>query len=351
MTISSEKRSIIAKAEKDGCSAMEVNAALVAYDIAQFVIEQLRKRETPFSRLNEREQDAVIRDVDFESKKIADLAAYTIASRGTESVLATMKSLKIDSKLTATLTIEGDAPNRHILTDKAHDKSGVLIVLYPGDYGDGQGMIEPDRDQKPLPLEEKAAAKPTGKGKSAGKETAATKPAAGKTEPKKIELTEAVINAALEFMHKFQNATTAGLQNQLKIGLDKAEALLAVAEERGVVTAKAGDGTRQYIQPGSATADPKTAEQAAVDAGAPESPADETQEDAGESSTVGDDVYDKIKDGVISNQRISLGYLQKEFGLTAAQAKNAMGMLEADEIISEENEMGGRAVLVQPEDD
>lgn len=233
--MNSAQRAVVAAAKKDGLSPMEVAAELMNHDITEVILGLMRKREVAFNKLGEKEQDAVIAEIGAELKKITATAARVINSQGVECVQAKMKSLKIDGKLTATMVIEGDEPNRHVLTDKTHDKSDILIVLYSNNYNEGMSAHVGEKDQKPLDLE--------GDGKPAGKKS--TTKAKASTE-KKIELTPKLIADGREFVTIQQNASIAGLQNYLHVGYDKADALLKLYEGEGLVKFVGTDQSGQY---------------------------------------------------------------------------------------------------------
>lgn len=244
--MNSAQRAVVAAAKKDGLSPMEVAAELMNHDITEVVLGLMRKREVAFNKLGEKEQDAVIAEIGAELKKITATAARVINSQGVECVQAKMKSLKIDGKLTATMVIEGDEPNRHVLTDKTHDKSDILIVLYSNNYNEGMSAHVGEKDQKPLDLE--GDDKPTAR-KSASKAKASSE--------KKIELTPKLIADGRDFVTIQQNASIAGLQNHLKIGYDKADALLKLYEGEGLVKFVGTDQSGQYeiVRAGKADAD------------------------------------------------------------------------------------------------
>lgn len=244
--MNSAQRAVVATAKKDGLSPMEVAAELMNHDITEVILGLMRKREVAFNKLGEKEQDAVIAEIGAELKKITATAARVINSQGVECVQAKMKSLKIDGKLTATMVIEGDEPNRHVLTDKTHDKSDILIVLYSNNYNEGMSAHVGEKDQKPLDLEDE--------GKPASKKST---PKAKTLVEKKIELTPKLIADGREFVTIQQNASIAGLQNYLHVGYDKADALLKLYEGEGLVKFVGTDQSGQYelVRAGKADAD------------------------------------------------------------------------------------------------
>lgn len=231
------QRAVIAAAIKDGLSPMEVSAELLCHDLMACLLDQMRKRQVAFPKLSEQEQDAAISEMQAEVKKAASIAARVITGQGKETVGAKLKSLKIDGKLTATMIIEGDEPNRHILTDKAHDKSDILIVLYPNGYSEGLSAHQAEKDQKSLSLDdEPAKAKPA----------KTTRTAAAKPDKKPVETPAKLLSDARDFVTIQQNASIAGLQNHLKIGYEKADAILKKLEGEGQVVWVGTDESGQY---------------------------------------------------------------------------------------------------------
>jgi len=329
------QRSVVAAAKKDGLSPMEVSAEFICYGIMEALLTQLRKREIAFPKLGEKEQDAAIQEMQSELKKVALDAARMITANGCESVAATLKSLKIDGKLTATMVIDGEEPNRHVLTDKAHDKSGILIVLYPNDFAAGLSEFQGERDQKPLNLEVDDTPAPK-KPRTAKK----------KEEPAAIELPSGLIDQAREFVVGQQNASFAGLQNQLKIGFQKAEALLKHLEGEGVVKFVGDEKAGQYelVRKPAPAAEPESAGEA-LDL----TPTDVHAEDSKgqEAATeLTEELYERIKAKVIADQDVGAPAIT--FDLSDEVASQAIDRLELEGVISEEDDLGGRTVFEQP---
>jgi ribosomal protein S25 len=326
-----EHRAIIQRAKKDGLNPMELASELLCHDLLQACIDQLNKHETPFKRLGEQQQDSVIQAMQDEINKAVDVATQVINANGAEVVQFKLKSMKIDTKLTVTGTVDGDDPNRHVLTDKAHDKSNILLVLYPNDYYQGLDAIQGEKDQKDLPLDD-AGDKPR-----KGKATKAGDIANSLAEPKpKPELPPALIDQAEEFVRKFQTATHAGIQNHLKISFDKADALLEALEARGVITAPDAQGNRQLVRETKAT----LAEHASASDGS---------DDLAIPTEITAEIYEAAQAKVIGDQKVSRGALAIAFDLDDTLAAELIEMLEEDGIISEESDLGTRTVLVQPE--
>lgn len=239
-TMSTAQRAVVNQARKDGMNPMEIAAELMNHDITEVVLGLMRKREVAFNKLSEKDQDAVIAEIGFELKKITATAARVINGQGVECVQAKMKSLKIDGKLTATLVIEGDEPNRHVLTDKTHDKSDILIVLYPNNYSEGMSAHQGEKDQKPLDLDSGTPEKPEKKPRAAS----GAKAAGGIA--KAIELPPKLVEDARAFIIDQQNCKASALQNFLKCNFGKAEALQKLFEAEGLIEFVGTDASGDY---------------------------------------------------------------------------------------------------------
>lgn len=238
--MNAQQRSVVAAAKKDGLSPMEIAAELMNHDITEVVLGLMRKREVAFNKLSEKDQDSVIAEIGFELKKITATAARVINGQGVECVQAKMKSLKIDGKLTATLVIEGDEPNRHVLTDKTHDKSDILIVLYPNNYSEGMSAHQGEKDQKPLDLDSEEPSKPEKKPRaSSGAKSAGAM-------AKAIELPAKLVEDARKFIVDQQNCKASALQNFLKCNFGKAEALQKLFETEGLIEFVGTDASGDY---------------------------------------------------------------------------------------------------------
>lgn len=334
--MNSAHKAIIQAAKRDGLLPMELAGELLAHDLLESMLKQMRSHAVAFKNMSEQQQDAAIHDMQTELKKAVGVAIKTIATAGSESVRFTLKSMKIDSKLTVTGTVDAEDENRHVLTDKAHDKSDILLVLCPRDYFQGLDAIQGDKDQKPLPLDGEEA---TDK-KPKAKRSTGTAKAAGEIAAKVIELPPALIDQAEEFVRNIQTATHAGVQNQFKIGFEKAEALLQALEDRGVITEKDKDGNRALVR--------VKAEPVAIDKAASKA-IDANIEGLGVDEhgfvVMSDALYERAKAKVIKDQSVSSGGLAIAYDLDDTVAADLLDRLEMDGVISEANDLGGREVL------
>lgn len=231
----SEHKIIIAAAEKEGLSPCEKDARLVVHDMVNATRKAMAKYEVGYNKMTQKQQDAVLGDLEAAYKDLALIIARTIASGGTPAISMTLKDMKI-SNGTVTGVVDGSDKHFNDLISKVQDKSEVMVVLYERQYADAMDAIQSEKDQRSLPLDEKAPAgkKPAGKGKAA---------AAAETN---ITLTPKLVTDGRDFVTIQQNASIAGLQNHLKIGFAKAEALLKLYEGEGLVKFVGTDEAGQY---------------------------------------------------------------------------------------------------------
>lgn len=357
--MNSAQKAVVSAARKDGLSPMEIASELMNHDITEVVLGFMRKREVAFNKLSEQEQDSVIAELGSELKKITATACRVINANGAESVGATLKSLKIDGKLTATMVIDGDEPNRHVLTDKAHDKSSILIVLYPNSYAEGMSAHQGEKDQKALPLDVEQDVAPA---KADKKTPRVSSPTSAATIAKKaIELPPKLLEDARAFIDNQQVVTVSGVQNQLKIGALKAVAVMEQMCEEGLVEfvgdEKSGEYRKVHAKPNDPEPAAKPSKAKATKAKAVD-PVDEALADLtfdGEPdapgdaqpvvTTLTDDLYDQIKAKVIKDNKVSVGALSIAFDVDGEVVEQAVERLEMEGVISEENEMGMHEVI------
>jgi ribosomal protein S25 len=214
--------------------------------------------------------------------------------------------------------------------DKAQDQSDVLIILFEQDYHQGLDLIEGEKDQKALPLDGDKPAKPEKKPRAKS---------AGEIAKKVVELPPGFVDQARAFVVEFKNGTIAGLQNQLKCSIDKARAAHDVLVSEGLLSEEADEhGNRQFVRQQEAAkqdgqeVQPKTADDAASA--------------WQEITAVDDEIYVKAKTAVLKDRRVSVTFIKGETGAGDELAQAILARLEADGVVSEVNEMGGRTILI-----
>lgn len=318
-----EQKAVIARAEREGLAPSEISAELLTHDLLTSALGVIRGHAVAFKNMSEQQQDACIATMEGEFKQAVDRAVRIIAGAGTKTVRMKLQKVAIGKNYQIQGVAGSSEEHLHALCDKAQDQSDVLIVLYESDYHQGLDVIQGEKDQKDLPLDnqkqepEKPRPAPAKKGASA----------------KPVELTQAVIEDARQFVSKFQNPTMAGLQNHLKCNIDKARAIHDVLAAEGILTTEANErGDRQMVRKESAKPEPKV----------------EVESVGGSDyeAALSNDLYVKAKSAVISSRRVSSGFLQDELGIDEDTAGLLLGRLEDDGVVSEENEMGGRTILI-----
>lgn len=248
--MSAAHKALIAKAESEGLLPMERDASLIVHDMVNISRAQMARYEVGYNKMTEKQQDAVLGELADGYKKLALTMARTLASAGVHAVPMTLKDLKIANG-TLTGIVDGSEQYFNELISKVQDKSEVLIVLYEREYDQALSTIESDKDQKSMDLDGKAPEPKTSRKNTASKakDLAATK---------EVKLTPKLILDGRDFVVIQQNASLAGIQNHLKIGIDKAEALLKMFEGEGLVKFVGTEQSGQYelVRAGAVTADP-----------------------------------------------------------------------------------------------
>lgn len=365
------QRAILANAKKNNLKPSEVAAEFGTHDLVEAQLAILRGISVAYKDLGEKGQDAAIQQLTAATKIAVIDMIQLIMANGAKAIPFKLKSLNIDGKLKVTGFVEGDCPERHALTDKAHDKSEILLILSPRDYFEGLDTIQGEKDQKSLPIDEtgdapespvpgdkgKGATKvkeTTGKGKSAARTGDAKPTSAASLAKKAIELTPKSVEDAKAFILNQQNTSLAGLQNHLKIGIDKAQAHLDRQLADGVIEVDADSETGYRIvrapagellpkEDGAGDAQPGgdnlTFDGDDVDLGGEKFGGDD------EPVALTDELYEQIKAHVLAKGKVSSGTIMVTFSLGDDTVTQALERLELNGVITEENEMGVRSII------
>jgi len=328
-----EHKAVIARARKDGMQPSEIASELLLHDLVQASINQLSKHEVGFRKMSEKQQDAVISELQQELKASALLAARLIAGGATATVEMTLKDLKVSNGQVVGI-VKSTEEHYNDLISKVQDKSDVLIVLYERDYFDALDGIESEKDQKPLDLgdEGEQPTAPTKKSRDGG-----TKKAGDVA--KAIEIPPKLLEDARAFVTEQQNATYAGLQNKLSIGIQKAERILQILAEEGVVqfVGDAKDGQYELVRNKDELSTDETKE--AID---------REQDQAAEVADLGEDVpmsdltdelYDRIAAKTREKGSASAGALSVTFDIPFEIAEQAFDRMELEGVIDAEGNL------------
>jgi S-DNA-T family DNA segregation ATPase FtsK/SpoIIIE len=328
-----EHKAIISRARKEGMAPSEVASELLLHDLVQASINQLSKHEVGFRKMSEKQQDVVIAELQTELKASALLAARLIAGANTATVEMTLKDLKV-SNGQVTGVVKSTEEHYNELISKVQDKSDVLIVLYERDYFDALDGIQSEKDQKALDLDSEhepeqapaATKKPRGGTKKAGD---AAKP---------IEIPPKLLEDARAFVVGQQNATYAGLQNKLSIGLQKAERIFELLAEEGVVkfVGDAKDGQYELVRDPAPTAEANESG-LALEENTDSAP---TGSDAPEPITeLTEDLYDRIAAKTREKGSAAAAALAISFDISLEIAEQAFDRMELEGVIDAEGNL------------
>lgn len=320
------QKAVLEAAQAKGLSPMEQSSEFMLHDLVQACLDALRQQTKPFNDLGEQQQDAVISTLQSTLKKTVVTAAHILSGSEVIKVPLLLQDFKAGKEIKLTGVIDSDDPGRYQLMDLTHQKKQVLILLQDMNYFGGLDNITSDKDQRPLDWEgDGKAAKKAGSGKA--KEKA--------SDPKPINIPTKMLTDARDFVIIQQNTTIPGLQNLLKIDITKAERIHQLLEEEGVLTAKDAAGSRQLKREGSGNDLDDTCASGAGDLTGEDTPVDLT-----------DEIYFAIRETVVKRQSVSVGVLMVDHALPEETVLDAIERLELDEVVSPEDDMGGRHVLI-----
>lgn len=309
-------KAIMEKAKKEGLLPVQLAAELLVHDMVQATRAQMSRYEVGYNKMTEKQQDAVLGELQDNYKGIAEICAQVIAGAGTPTVAATLKDLTI-SNGTLKLIVDGTEKHFNDLIAKVQDKSDVLIVLYEREYADALDNIQSDKDQKSLPLDGEDGEKPKAKATKRKSETekAATTAAA-------VVLDQAQVEKAKLFVIEHRVPTIGGIQNLLSVGFEKGKAILEELVRQFVVLP--GEKENEYTMPPLENAIPVS---------------------NGDSEPLIPEVlYDRIKVFVLDGKTVSAGAIAVTFDLDDEIAEHALDLLEAEGVISGADENGKRVV-------
>lgn len=347
MTMTPAQRAVLELAKKNQMSPMEQSAEFMLHDLTQACLDVLKGQKKLYSDLGEQGQDAIIGQISSQLKKTVYTAASILHGADVVRVPMLLQDFKAGKELKLTGIIEADDPGRYDLMDKAHSKSKVTILLQDMNYFEGMSSIQGEKDQRALSLDSEtqggAVQEPAGKGKSTPRVTEPAKKA-----DKPMNIPKKTLEQAREFVTIQQNGTLAGLQNFLKCDITKARAIHAMMQEEGDLTAPVNDREDRDI----IRKDKPKEEGASGAAGfdgfedlnteAKEIPVSEEKA----AGALTDDIYAKIKNLVFERQSASLSTITTTVGVTDEVAADALDRLEMEGYVSEEDDLGGREVLM-----
>lgn len=333
-----EHKAIMARAAKEGLLPSELAAELVVHDLVNAARAQMSRYEVGYNKMTEKQQDAVLAELQENFKGTAEIIGRVLASAGTASVSMTCKDMKI-SNGTLTGIVSSSEQHFNALISKVQDKSEVLVVLYEREYSEALDGIQSEKDQKSLNLD--GDDKPEKKPRASAKNESAT--SAGALAKKATELPPKLLEDARAFIRDQQVCTLSGIQNGLKIGMVKGTEVLKQMEAEGLVKFVGDSKSGEY----QLVREKKPADKALDDIeGTSLSFDDDDSGEADTSQELSDDLYEKIKAHTIKTGKFSIGSILVTLDIADDQlVEQAATRMEREGILSEENEEGFRSVL------
>lgn len=152
-----EHRDAIERAKLHGVEPMVLAHQLMVHDLVEAALFELRNIKSPFSRLNEEDQQEVIDRLTEQAQEVVCTAIGIISSRSVDTIPIKIADSKFKEKsITVTGVVDAQDPNRHGLIDLSGKLA--LLVLAPNDYSEGIDGVRAERDQRELPLSASAIA-------------------------------------------------------------------------------------------------------------------------------------------------------------------------------------------------
>ena len=217
---------------------------LLVHDLVNAGLFELKNLHSPYSKLNEGQQQEVIDRLSEAATEAVHNAIAIISSRNVSTIEVTMKEVKFNSKqLTLTSIVDAKDPNRHDLIDSAGRL--CLLVMAPDDYAEGLDFIQPDRDQAEFPLHVSELTGSLFGSQSGG-------PGEQDNEPEFVGGQDPLYAEAVQFVAETRRASISAVQRKLKIGYNRAARMLEWMETQGIVTAMDTNGGRDVPVPHSA---------------------------------------------------------------------------------------------------
>lgn len=316
------EKELIEQARMMGVPAHEFAAKFITRDLVDATLTAVRKH----TKLKENQEGKLIDELNDAVKDLISAAVVVIAAAGTSAITCTMKSYMGTGKsLRVVLDTDGDDPQRHALTDRVNNR--VLLVLAPDEYYGALDSNKPQKEQADLPLEAKEE-NPLGALQQLADESV-----------KGTNLTATVVEPVspyeLAFIHVTNGGEISAKAIQSAAGVkrkDVTDIILALASN-GIISEPDDEGLRTLIldrpltvaevKHGSGNAGQAEANQPA--------PFDETQ-------------YADAVLLVQKERKVSVSFLKSNFAIDEETADAMLFRMEQDGVISEANDIGGRAI-------
>lgn len=323
------EKELIEQARMMGVPAHEFAAKFITRDLVEATVASVRK----VVKLKEEQEGKLIDALNADIKELISAAVVVIAAAGTSAITCTMKSYMGTGKsLRVVLDTDGDDPQRHALTDRVNNR--VLLVLAPDEYYGALDSNKPQKDQADLPLDDQTGAQTfTGDGNS--------------TTHHLENLPEEPLSAyELAFIHVTNGGeiTPKAIQNAAGVKRkDVADIILTLAAN-GIISEPDDEGIRTLIP---AEQRPMTATEIKHGPGSLAESFSEGSKSLDEPAYLPAFDEDQYADAVLLVQRerkVSNAFLRSNFAVDEATADAMIFRMEQDGVVSEPNDIGGRAI-------
>lgn len=237
-----EHKAIIDRAKLAGVEPSYLAHELLVHDLVNAGLFELKNLHSPYGKLNEGQQQEVIDRLTEAAEKAAHNAISIISSRNVSTIEVTMKEVKFNSKqLTLTSIVDAKDPNRHDLIDSAGRL--CLLVMAPDDYADGLDFIQPDRDQRDLPLHSSELT-----GSLFDQRRNDPDEPDGEHEPVFVgHDQDPLYSEAVAFVLDTRRPSISAVQRHLKVGYNRAARMLDWMEAQGIVSPVDSNGGREVL--------------------------------------------------------------------------------------------------------
>lgn len=146
----------------------ELAANLVGRDMLALIVGELKQARKPWHKLNESEQEMVIRRAEQDVRAALRRGFLMIVAADFQKATATLDSVQFTGKgVAGKLALKGDAAERHKLADSVGHEV-VVILTSSAPYFSKMEEIQAEADQRPLPLDAPGAAPPDSSDGAAG---------------------------------------------------------------------------------------------------------------------------------------------------------------------------------------
>lgn len=234
-----EHKAIIERAKSMDMPASYIAHELLVHDLVDSGLFELKNLHSPYSKLNEGQQQEVIERLTEAAEKAVHNAIAIISSRNVSTIEVTMKEVKFNSKqLTLTSIVDAKDPNRHDLIDSAGRL--CLLVMAPDDYNEGLDFLQPDRDQPDLPLHVSSLTGSLFDGRTGPDEPDGEHEFVGDAQ-------DPLYAEAVQFVLETRRPSVSAVQRQLKIGYNRATRFIEWMETQGIVTPMDSNGGREVL--------------------------------------------------------------------------------------------------------